>query len=136
MARSENMAILIGNLGRDAETKYTPSGVACTKFSIATTRRVKKGEEWQDETTWHNIVLWRGENVANYLLKGKQVYVKGWINNRSYDDKEGVKRYVSEVVAETVNLLGGNGDKKQGGQQHEDNGGGAEYDDGLPDWAK
>jgi single-strand DNA-binding protein len=134
MARSENMAVLIGNLGRDAETTFTPSGIACTKFSIATTRRVKRNEEWKDETTWHNIVLWRSENLANYLLKGTQVYVKGWINNRSYE-KDGEKKYISEVVADVVNLLGGNkgerqGDGNGGGGGHESQAsGGAAYDD-------
>src|SRR6266700_1176261 len=109
MARSVNKVILIGNLGRDAETKFTPSGVAVTKFSIATTRRVKDGQtgEWRDETDWSNVVLWRQENVGQYLTKGKQVYIEGRLQNRSYEDKDGQKRYATEVVAEELMLLGG-----------------------------
>ncbi|MCX6622655.1 MAG: single-stranded DNA-binding protein [Acidobacteria bacterium] len=110
-SRSVNKVILVGNLGKDAETKFTPSGVARTTFSIATTRRWKDQQsgEWKDETDWHNIVLWRSENVANYLTKGKQVYIEGRLQTRSYDDKEGQKRYTTEVVAEEVILLGGRG---------------------------
>jgi single-strand DNA-binding protein len=104
--RSVNKAILLGNLGKDAETKFTTSGIAKTTFSIATARRWKQGEEWKEETTWHNVVLWRSENLANYLLKGKSVYIEGRIENRSYE-KDGQKRYVSEVVADEVILLGG-----------------------------
>jgi len=112
MARSVNKVILIGNLGRDAETKFTPSGIAVTKFSIATTRRIKDGQtgEWKDETDWSNVVLWRQENVGQYLLKGKQVYVEGRLHTRSYEDKDGQKKYITEVVADEVMLLGGRGD--------------------------
>ncbi|MCC6363841.1 MAG: single-stranded DNA-binding protein [Bryobacterales bacterium] len=110
-SKSVNKVILLGNLGRDAETKFTPSGVARTTFSIATTRRYKDSQtgEWKDETDWHNIVLWRSENVANYLTKGKQVYIEGRLQSRSYDDKDGNKRYITEVVADELILLGGRG---------------------------
>jgi single-strand DNA-binding protein len=104
--RSVNQVTLLGRLGKDAETKFTPSGVACTKFSIATSRRWKQGEEWKEETTWHNCVLWRSENLSGFLTKGKQVYVQGRIETRSYE-KDGEKRYVTEIVAENVILLGG-----------------------------
>ena len=112
MARSVNKAILLGNLGKDAETKFTPSGIAKTTFSIATGRRWKDQQtgEWKEETDWHNVVLWRSENVATYLTKGKQVYVEGRIQSRSYDDKDGNKRYITEIVADEVMLLGGRGD--------------------------
>jgi single-strand DNA-binding protein len=111
MARSVNKVILIGNLGRDAETKYTPQGVAVSRFSIATTRRIKDNatNEWKDETDWNNVTLWRNENLAPYLQKGKQVYVEGRLQTRSYQDKDGVKKYSTEVVAEDVILLGGRG---------------------------
>jgi single-strand DNA-binding protein len=117
--RSVNKVILVGNLGRDAETKFTPSGVARTTFSIATTRRFKDQQtnEWKDLTDWHNIVLWRSENVANYLTKGKQVYVEGRLESRSYDDKDGNKRYVTDVVCEEVILLGGRGESGGGGPE-------------------
>ncbi|MCC6393024.1 MAG: single-stranded DNA-binding protein [Bryobacterales bacterium] len=110
-SKSVNKVILLGNLGRDAETKFTPSGVARTTFSIATTRRYKDSQtgEWKDETDWHNIVLWRSENVANYLTKGKQVYIEGRLQSRSYDDKDGNKKYITEVVADELILLGGRG---------------------------
>jgi single-strand DNA-binding protein len=110
-SRSVNKVILVGNLGRDAETKFTPSGVARTTFSVATTRRWKDQQsgEWKDETDWHNVVLWRSENVANYLTKGKQVYLEGRLQTRSYDDKDGQKRYTTEVVADDIILLGGRG---------------------------
>ncbi len=112
MARSVNKVILIGNLGRDAETKFTPQGVAVSRFSIATTRRIKDNAtgDWKDETDWNNVVLWRNENLAQYLTKGKQIYVEGRLQTRSYDDKDGNKRYSTEVVAEEVMLLGGRGE--------------------------
>lgn len=111
-SRSVNKVILIGNLGRDAETKFTPSGVSVTKFAVATTRSWKDQQtnEWKEETNWTNIVLWRQENLANYLIKGKQVYVEGRLQTRSYDDKDGKKVYTTEVVAEEVLLLGGRGE--------------------------
>jgi single-strand DNA-binding protein len=108
-SRSVNKVILIGNLGRDAETKFTASGIAVTRFSVATTRSWKDQQtsEWKEETNWTNVVLWRQENVANYLTKGKQIYVEGRIQTRSYDDKDGKKVYATEVVADEVILLGG-----------------------------
>ena len=119
-SRSVNKVILVGHLGRDAETKFTPAGVAVTKFSVATNRRWKDQQsgEWKEETDWANIVLWRQENLANYLTKGKQVYVEGRLQTRSYDDKDGKKQYMTEVVAEDVILLGGRG----GGDGMEDSG--------------
>lgn len=116
-SRSVNKVILIGHLGRDAETKFTPSGVAVTKFSVATNRRWKDQQtgEWKEETDWANIVLWRQENLANYLTKGKQVYVEGRLQTRSYDDKDGKKQYMTEVVADDVILLGGRGGEAGGG---------------------
>jgi len=119
MARSVNKVILIGNLGKDAETRFTPSGVARTLFPIATARRWKDQQsgEWREETDWHNVVLWRQENLANYLTKGKQVYVEGRIQTRSYDDKDGNKKYITEIVADDVVLLGARGDAAEGGSQ-------------------
>lgn len=122
-SRSVNKVILVGHLGKDAETKFTPSGVAKTTFSIATSRRWKDQQsgDWKEETDWHNIVLWRSENVANYLLKGKQIYVEGRLSTRSYDDKDGNKRWITEVVADDVILL------SSGGRGGEAAGGGEEY---------
>jgi single-strand DNA-binding protein len=111
-SRSVNKVILLGHLGRDAETKFTPSGVSLTRFSVATSRRWKdqQSNEWKEETEWHNVALWRSENLAQYLTKGKQVYVEGRLQTRSYEDKDGQKRYSTEVVADDVLLLGGRGD--------------------------
>lgn len=111
-SRSVNKVILLGNLGRDAETKFTPSGAAVTRFSVATTRSWKdqQSNEWKEETNWTNVTLWRQENLANYLTKGKQVYVEGRLQTRSYDDKDGKKVYATEVVADDVILLGGRGE--------------------------
>lgn len=116
-SRSVNKVILIGHLGRDAETKFTPSGVSMTKFSVATNRRWKDQQtgEWKEETDWANVVLWRQENLANYLTKGKQVYVEGRLQTRSWDDKDGKKQYMTEVVADELILLGGRGG--EGGQE-------------------
>ena len=111
-SRSLNKVMLLGHLGKDAETKFTPSGVARSTFTIATNRRWKDQQsgEWKEETDWHSVVLWRSENLANYLLKGKQVYVEGRLQTRSYEDKDGQKRYMTEVVADDLILLGGRGD--------------------------
>jgi single-strand DNA-binding protein len=123
-SRSVNKVILLGHLGRDAETKFTPGGAAVTRFSVATNRRWKDKEsgEWKDETDWSNVVLWRSENLANYLTKGKQVYVEGRLQTRSYEDKDGKKVYTTEVVADEVILLGGQGGGQGGGGR-----GGDEY---------
>jgi single-strand DNA-binding protein len=112
-SKSVNKVILIGHLGKDAETKFTPSGISISKFSLATNRRTKDQQsgEWKDITDWHNIVVWKTENVANYLLKGTRIYVEGRLETRSYDDKEGQKKYFTEVVceAQSLVLLGGGG---------------------------
>ena len=110
-SRSVNKVILIGHLGRDAETKFTPGGAAVTRFSVATNRRWKDQQsgEWKEETDWSNVVLWRQENLGQYLTKGKQVYVEGRLQTRSYEDKDGKKVWSTEVVAEDVILLGGQG---------------------------
>ena len=117
-SRSVNKVILIGHLGRDAETAYTASQVAVTKFTVATNRRWKDQQtgEWKEETDWSRVVLWRGENVAPYLTKGKQVYVEGRLQTRSYDDKDGKKVWTTEVVADDVILLSGRGEGAGGGQ--------------------
>jgi single-strand DNA-binding protein len=109
---SVNKVILVGRLGRDAETRFTPSGISVTNFSIATDRRIKdqQTDQWKDETEWHNISLWRKESLAQYLTKGKQVYIEGRLQTRSYDDKDGKKNYRTEVVVEDIKLLGGRGE--------------------------
>jgi single-strand DNA-binding protein len=117
MARSVNKVLLIGNLGRDAETKFTASGAAVTRFSVATKRSWKDQatNEWKEETNWTNVTVWRQEKLANYLTKGKQVYVEGRLQARSYDDKDGKKVYTTDVIADEVILLGGRGDGEESG---------------------
>jgi single-strand DNA-binding protein len=115
---SVNKAILVGNLGKDPELRYTPSGTAVCTFTLATSERFKnKQGEQQDRTEWHNIVVWAGlaEICGKYLTKGKQVYIEGRIQNRSYDDRDGNKRYISEVVANEMQMLSRSGDQGGGG---------------------
>ena len=118
-SRSVNKVILLGHLGKDAETRFTPAGVSVTTFSVATNRRWKDQQtgEWKEETDWANVVLWRQENLANYLTKGKQVYVEGRMQTRNYDDKDGKKQYRTEVIADDVILLGGRGGDGGGMQE-------------------
>ena len=110
---SVNKAILIGNLGKDPELRYTSSGQAVASFSLATTDRYKDKEgNWQERTDWHNIVVWgrQGETAKEYLSKGRSAYIEGRIQTRSYDDKEGNKKWITEIVASRVQFLGGRGD--------------------------
>ncbi len=113
--KSVNKVILIGNLGKDPELKYTPQGTPVTKFSLATNERFKnKAGEWQDRAEWHNVVLWqRFAEIANqYLKKGSKVYIEGRLQTRSWDDnKSGQKKYMTEIVATDLLLLDG---RKQG----------------------
>ncbi len=116
---SVNKAILIGNLGKDPELRYTPAGVAVCTFSLATTEkwRDKNSNEMKESTTWHNIVLWRrqAEIAKEYLSKGSPVYVEGRIQTRSYDDKEGQKRWITEIVGDRLQFLGRRGESGGGG---------------------
>ena len=109
---SVNKVILVGNLGRDAELRYTPGGAAIAKFSLATTEKwTDKSGSPQERTEWHNIDLWgkQAETLAEYLTKGKQVYVEGRLQSDEYTDKEGIKRKSIRVRCDRVVLLGGGG---------------------------
>ncbi|MBP6672595.1 MAG: single-stranded DNA-binding protein [Bacteroidetes bacterium] len=111
MSRSLNKVQLIGNLGKDPELKYTPSGVAVATFSIATSESWKDTDgNQQEKTEWHNIVAWRklAEICGEYLKKGKKVYLEGKLQTRNYE-KDGVKRYVTEIVADQLIMLDGGG---------------------------
>ncbi len=116
--KSVNKVLLLGHLGKDAETKFTPGGISISKFTLATNRSTKDSQsgEWKDVTDWHNIAVWRTEHVANFLLKGKQIYVEGRLESRSYVDKENQKKYFTEVVCDAQNLvlLGGGGGRGDG----------------------
>ena len=111
-SRSLNKVMLIGHLGKDAETRHTQGGVPVTNFTLATNWRTKNQQtgEWREETDWHEIVLWRSENVAPYLQKGKQVFIEGRLQTRSWEDQSGNKRYKTEVVAENLILLTSRGE--------------------------
>ena len=104
MPFSINMAIITGNVTRDPELRYTPSGAAVCSFGVATNHSVKKGDQWTDVPTFHNIVVWgkQAEYLSNNLKKGTKVSLTGRIDNRQYDAKDGTKKYISEIVAETV----------------------------------
>jgi len=107
---SVNKVILIGNLGRDAELRYTPGGAAVATLNMATTEVWNdKGGQRQEKTEWHRVVLWgkSAESLAEYLTKGKQIYVEGRLQTRQWDDKDGNKRYTTEVRGDRVVLLGG-----------------------------
>ena len=123
MAKSVNKVILIGNLGKDPEVKYTPSGVAVAKFSLATNERFKnKQGEWEDRTEWHNLVAFQrtAEIVGEYLKKGRTVYVEGALRTSSWEDKEsGQKKYRTEIMVNDLVLLGGRG---EAGGDHEGGG--------------
>jgi len=114
-----NKAILVGNLGKDPELRYTANGQAVATFSLATTEKFKnKGGEQQERTEWHNIVAWGplAEICGKYLVKGKQIYCEGRIQSRSYDDRDGNKRYITEIVISDMQMLGGRpGDESSGG---------------------
>src|SRR5438270_9731248 len=109
---SVNKVILVGNLGRDAELRYTPGGAAVATLNLATTEVWNdKGGQRQEKTEWHRIVLWgkQAESLQEYLTKGKQIYVEGRLQTRQWDDKDGNKRYTTEIKADRVTLLGGGG---------------------------
>ncbi len=128
MARGVNKVILLGNLGKDPEVRYTQSGSAVANFSLATTERRKQGEEWVDHTEWHNIVVFgrRAELCGEYLQKGSQVYVEGRIQTRKWEDRDGNTRYTTEIVGLDVQFLGRT---RQGGGQGAGQGG---YGGGRP----
>ena len=109
MARSVNFAVIIGNVGRDAEVRYTGSGIAVATFTVATSETYERDGEKKESTQWHNITAWRklAEICGEYVRKGNRIYVKGKITHRSYDDKEGVKKWVTEIVADEIVLLSG-----------------------------
>ncbi len=118
MAEGVNKAILIGNLGKDPELSYTQSGTARCRFPLATSESYQNNAgERQERTEWHNIVVWGklAETVSKFMQKGRQVFIEGRIQNRSWDDKEGNKRYITEINASKVTFLGGRGD---GGSQN------------------
>jgi single-strand DNA-binding protein len=120
---SVNKVILVGNLGRDSELRYTPGGAAVATLNMATTEvwNDKQGQK-QEKTEWHRIIVWgkQAESLQEYLTKGKQIYVEGRLQTRQWDDKDGNKRYTTEIKADRITLLGGGGG---GGRGSMDRGG-------------
>jgi single-strand DNA-binding protein len=115
---SVNKVILVGNLGRDAELRYTPGGAPVATLNMATTEVWNdKGGQRQEKTEWHRVILWgkTAESLNEYLTKGKQIYVEGRLQTRQWDDKDGNKRYTTEIKADRITLLGGGGGGGRGG---------------------
>ena len=120
---SVNKVILVGNLGRDAEVRYTPSGAAVATLNLATTEVFKDREgQRKEDTQWHRVILWgkTAETLRDYLTKGKQIYVEGRLQTRKWKDKDGNDKYTTEVVAENMQMLG----------SREGMGGGADFEGG------
>jgi single-strand DNA-binding protein len=140
--KSVNKVILIGNLGKDPEVKFTPQGTPVAKITLATNESFKgKDGQWQERTEWHNVVLWQrlAEIAGEYLKKGGKVYIEGRLQTSSWDDKQsGQKKYKTEVVANEMVLLGGRG---EGGGEHSggsrgasaSSGGGNNFDQSMPE---
>lgn len=103
-----NKVILVGHLGKDPEIRYLEGNVSVASFPLATSETYNKDGKRVEQTEWHNIVMWRGlaDVAVKYLTKGKLVYIEGRLRTRTYEDKEGIRRYATEVVAETFTLLG------------------------------
>lgn len=122
MSKSVNKVILVGNIGRDPEVKYTQSGTAVASFSIATTDsyKDKQSGEWKERTEWHNVVTWQrlAEIASEYLKKGSRVYIEGRLQTRSWEDKQGQKRYTTEVVANDLVMLGGKSESVPNSDRH------------------
>ncbi len=115
---SVNKVILVGNVGKDPEVRHLDSGIAVANFPLATSESYKaKNGERVTTTEWHNIVLWRGlaEVAEKYVTKGRQLYIEGRIRTRSWDDKEGNKRYTTEIYGDQMQMLGTKADNQGGG---------------------
>jgi single-strand DNA-binding protein len=117
MAASLNKVLLIGNLGKDPEVRFTSSGQAVASFSLATSEKFKgKSGEWEERTEWHNITLWGklAEIAGEYLSKGKTIYVEGRLQTRKWQDKSGNDRYTTEIVGDKMQMLSGKGERNSG----------------------
>lgn len=115
--KSVNRVTLIGNVGKDPESKFTPSGVAVTKLSLATNERFKdKSGEWQDKTEWHNLISFQktSEIISEYVKKGSKIYIEGRLQTSSWEDKQsGEKKYKTEIVVNDLVLLDGKPEKQE-----------------------
>ena len=129
---SVNKVIILGNLGRDPEMRYTPSGSAICSLRVATTRNWKNKDSGErvEETEWHSVVMYdrQAEIAGEYLKKGRPVYIEGRLKTRKWQDKDGNDRYTTEIVGETMQLLGG---REDGGGRSGGGGGGSDYGDDM-----
>ncbi|MBC8053109.1 MAG: single-stranded DNA-binding protein [Sphingobacteriaceae bacterium] len=118
-----NKVILVGHLGKDPEVRHLEGGTTLVNFPLATSETYNKDGKKIEQTEWHNIVMWRGlaDVAAKYLQKGKLVYIEGKIRSRNYEDKEGNKRYITEIIAENFNMLGRKNDSESSDQQQSNN---------------
>ena len=126
---SVNKVLLIGNLGKDPEVRFTGTGRAVARFPIATSEVWNDNDgQRQERTEWHNVVVWgkQAETCGQYLAKGRQVYIEGSIRTRQYDDKDGNKRYITEVIAQRVQFLGSRGEGAGAGRGSGGGGGSSE----------
>jgi single-strand DNA-binding protein len=134
---SLNKVLLIGNLGKDPEVRFTPGGRAVARFPVATSEQwTDQSGERQERTEWHNVVVWgkQAETCGQYLAKGRQVFIEGSVRSRQYDDKDGNKRYITEIIAQRVQFLGGrSGDGGGGGGARGGSGGGGGSDMPQPE---
>jgi single-strand DNA-binding protein len=132
-----NKVILLGNLGKDPEVKFTPSGTAVAKFTVATSDRFKdKDGQWQDRTEWHNVTAWArtAEIAGEYLKKGNKVYIEGSLRTHSWDDKQsGQKKYMTEIVVNDLVLLGGRGESGGDPGGHSRGSAGNHFDQRAPE---
>src|SRR5690242_20372045 len=131
---SVNKVILVGNLGRDAELRYTPGGAAVATLNLATTETWKDKEgQKKEDTQWHRVILWgkTAETLQDYLTKGKQIYVEGKLQTRKWKDKDGNEKYTTEVKGDRVVLLSGGGRAEGGMDRTADRGGRSMSDDGM-----
>jgi len=123
MSRSVNEVTLLGGIGKDADTRMSPTGTSVSNITVATTHSWKDGNgEWQKKTEWHYVSIWRTENIAKYLLKGRQIYIRGRLRTYSFEDGSGERITRTEVVAQSngVILLGGSGSDRSYREQDED----------------
>jgi single-strand DNA-binding protein len=132
---SVNKVIILGNLGRDPEMRYTPSGSAICSLRVATTRNWKNKDSGErvEETEWHSVVMYdrQAEIAGEYLKKGRPVYIEGRLKTRKWQDKDGNDRYTTEIVGETMQLLGGRDEGGAGGGGRSSGGGSSEYGDDM-----
>ena len=136
---SLNKVLIIGNLGKDPEVRFTPGGRAVARFPVATSEVWSDQEgQRQERTEWHNVVVWgkQAETCGQYLSKGRQVFLEGSIRSRQYDDKDGNKRYITEVIAQRVQFLGSRGEGAGAGAGRGAGGGGGAADAPPPPMAE